>query len=487
VAVPWGHQQEGYEFAVRTLEEHGAVLLAASMGIGKTFVSVLAALKRGARRVLIVAPKRVLQSWQEQLPNYLSSESYVLATLDDERGTCERRAAYAREREKLAAALDATFIVAVNYDAFWREPLNTYFKAGRWDTIVYDESHRLKSPSGRASRFAAEMRVHAKDVILASGTPLAHSPLDIFGQFRAAAPWVWGKSYTAFKARYAKLGGPQKHWVIGYQRVDELESRMAPLTWRKTKEEALPYLPPESAVEYSTEFSPEAKRIYKEFDKDFITLINGAEVTAANVLTKILRLQQITGGAVPTDDGLYHTVDESKRQLLEDTLEDLWAPVVVFARFRSDITFAHAAIKAAGFNITDGDEKSFRKYEISGSANDYHVWKQAAAAFNAGAGDGAAAPPALVVQLQSGSEGISLVEASTAIYYSLTPRLIEFDQSRARLHRPGQKNAVTYVYLTIKGTIDQHILASLLKRKDAIEEIMQSVNRRRVEKEEEKK
>jgi SNF2 family DNA or RNA helicase len=180
-------------------------------------------------------------------------------------------------------------------------------------------------------------------------------------------------------------------------------------------------------------------------------------------------------------------VDESKRQLLEDTLEDLWAPVVVFASVRSDITFAHAAIKAAGFNVTDGDEKSFRKYEISGSANDYHVWKQAAAAFNAGAGDGAAAPPALVVQLQSGSEGISLVEASTAIYYSLTPRLIEFDQSRARLHRPGQKNAVTYVYLTIKGTIDQHILASLLKRKDAIEEIMQSVNRRRVEKEEEKK
>jgi SNF2 family DNA or RNA helicase len=478
IAEPWSHQIEGVSFAVQTLGQYGAVLLAAEMGVGKTCVALLSSIIRGARRILIVAPKRVLQSWSEQLPRYLAKNSYVLAVLDDEAGTCEKRAEFAADRDEYAQALGRLFIVSVNYDAFWRDPLSAWIKSTKWDSIIYDESHRLKSPGGKASKFAQGLRAISRDVILATGTPLAHSPLDIFAQFRAGMPWIWGTNYASFRARYAKMGGPQKTWVMGYQRVDELEARMAPLTWRKTKAEALPYLPSETVVEYSTEFSPAAKKIYDQLEKEFVTYIDGSELTAANVLVKLLRLAQVTGGAVPTDDHLYHVVDDAKRRLLADTLEDVYAPVVIFARFRSDIDFCHQAIEEADYNQETGEKKSFRKYEISGSANDYHAWKAAAAAWNADT-NGKATPPALVVQLQSGSEGISLVEASTAIYYSLTPRLIEFDQSRARLHRPGQKNAVTYIYLTVKGTVDQKVLASLLKRKDAIEEIMQSVHERR--------
>jgi SNF2 family DNA or RNA helicase len=478
IAEPWGHQAEGITFAVDTLTKHGAVLLAAEMGCGKTLVALLAAVIRGSRRILVVAPKRVLQSWSEQLPKYLAKHSYTLAVLDDEQGTCEKRAEFAAARDEYAGALNRLFLASVNYDAFWREPLSTWIKSSKWDAVIYDESHRLKSPGGRASKFAQGLRAIARDVVLATGTPLAHSPLDIFAQFRAAAPWVWGTNYASFRARYAKMGGPQKTWVMGYQRVDELEARMAPLTWRKTKAEALPYLPSETVIEYSTDFSPAAKKIYDQLEKEFVTYIDGSELTAANVLVKLLRLAQVTGGAVPTDDRLYHVVDDAKRRLLADTLEDVYAPVVIFARFRSDIDFCHQAIEEADYNQETGEKKSFRKYEISGSANDYHAWKAAAAAWNENS-NGKATPPALVVQLQSGSEGISLVEASTAIYYSLTPRLIEFDQSRARLHRPGQKNAVSYIYLTVKGTVDQKVLSSLLKRKDAIEEIMQSVHERR--------
>ena len=62
-------------------------------------------------------------------------------------------------------------------------------------------------------------------------------------------------------------------------------------------------------------------------------------VTAANAMVKLLRLQQVTGGCVPTDDGTTHRVDSGKQKLLADTLEDIGKdePVVVFCRFHADL------------------------------------------------------------------------------------------------------------------------------------------------------
>jgi SNF2 family DNA or RNA helicase len=350
--------------------------------------------------------------------------------------------------------------------------------------------------------FAKRLLPHAAARVLASGTPLAHSPLDVFAQFRAAAPAIFGPSYAAFKARYARLGGPDKKWIVGYQNTEDLERRMAPLTWRKTKAEALPYLPEQIDVEYTTELCPEAARIYREIERDMVAEFQGGKLTAANCRTKILRLQQLTGGAVPDDAGHHHQVDTGKRRLLQDTLEDLGdQPSVIFCRFRSDITAAHEACEAAG-------RKSL---ELSGTRNDLEAWQSGDLVHHVTDATGCSIPTVysvlhghsddrpvraaidtyfrirgidpsgpmgigdghdLVVQIQSGSVGISLVRASVAIYYSLSSNLVEYDQSRSRIHRPGQKNACQYIYLTCQGTVDQKILKALRNRQDVIEEIM---------------
>ena len=64
----------------------------------------------------------------------------------------------------------------------------------------------------RASVFARQLRSFTDKVILASGTILSHSPLDAFGQFRAAAPWVFGSSYVAFRNKYAVLGDSNRDY-----------------------------------------------------------------------------------------------------------------------------------------------------------------------------------------------------------------------------------------------------------------------------------
>ena len=78
----------------------------------------------------------------------------------------------------------------------------------------------------------------------------------------------------------------------------------------------------------------------------------------------------------------------------------------------------------------------------------------------------------VIAQIQAGGLGIDLSLASTAIYYSSTLSLGEYEQSKARLHRPGQKNKVTYIHLVTENTIDEGIYCAFDLRRDVIEAIL---------------
>ena len=57
------------------------------------------------------------------------------------------------------------------------------------------------------------------------------------------------------------------------------------------------------------------------------------------------------------------------------------------------------------------------------------------------------------VQLKAGGVGIDLTRARYAIYYSLDFALGDYDQSRKRVHRPGQTRPTIYVPLIAEDTI----------------------------------
>ena len=65
----------------------------------------------------------------------------------------------------------------------------------------------------------------------------------------------------------------------------------------------------------------------------------GKVISVPNVLAKLLRLQQLTGGWLKADEATRETrVDHGKAEVLKDLLEDMGTePVVVFARFIADI------------------------------------------------------------------------------------------------------------------------------------------------------
>ncbi|MFA5378725.1 MAG: helicase-related protein, partial [Dehalococcoidia bacterium] len=108
-------------------------------------------------------------------------------------------------------------------------------------------------------------------------------------------------------------------------------------------------------------------------------------------------------------------------------------------------------------------EESGRTYaELSGRGNDLQAWQE-------GKFD------VIGVQIQAGGVGISLVRARYCVYYSMGYSLGDYEQSLARVHRPGQKQNVTYIHLVATGTVDEKVYKALQKRKQVIEDLLEGV------------
>ena len=77
----------------------------------------------------------------------------------------------------------------------------------------------------------------------------------------------------------------------------------------------------------------------------------------------------------------------------------------------------------------------------------------------------------IAVQIQAGSEGVDMTKANHAVYFSMPHSLAMYEQSKARLYRPGQTRPVSFLHLIAENTIDESLYRSLVRKKDIIEAI----------------
>ena len=458
---PWAHQRAALEF----LNGHRAALLDYEMGTGKTRVLVdwISNQPPGACH-LVLCPKKVIPVWESEFAKW-SSSRYWVAALEKSSESAKKKATKVSQLIAWKTPKEGHKVIVVNYESAWRPGLKEVLLGHRWDTVVLDESHRIKDPTGRASKFCSQLGRRSARNICLTGTPLPHSPLDSFAQFRFLDPEVFGHSWTKFRARYAVMGGYAVNGrpvqVVGYRNEGELAEKMGSLTIQARTDDVLD-LPDAHHIDREVELGQAGMRAYREMERLFMAYVNGRTVTATNTLVKLLRLQQITSGYLPgeTPGAKPQKIDDSKEGMLREILEDLQETekVVVFCRFTADIE----AVKRVAADL------GRRSAELSGQVNDLATWK---------------ADPGITIlaaQVQAGKEGISLVEARYAIYYSIGYSLGDFIQSLARIRRPGQGHRCTYYHLIAKGTIDRKVYKALQKRKVVVDAILDDIREGKV-------
>jgi SNF2 family DNA or RNA helicase len=450
---PWRHQLAAFKFCMdKFAAGFRGILLAMLMGTGKSLVACMLVLALHARRVLIVCPLRVVPVWTAQFDRHVGVP-VVIVPLDEEAGSVAQKRTLAEEKLRLAQTLGRPFIAVINYDSVWRDPFASWAEKIQWDLVIPDELHRAKAANGKASLELKRLRAHASYRVGLTGTPMPHGPMDIYAQFRFLEVRIFGPSFTAFRAKYAVMGGYQRKQITGFQHLDELQQLMSRITFKVGKE--VLDLPPATEVTYHCELTGEAARIYRDLDEDFVARVKDGTVTAANAMVKLLRLQQVTGGCVPTDDGTGHRIDSSKPKLLADTLEDIGSeePVVVFCRFHADLDAVHEACAAM----------EIKSLELSGRRDEIKQWQ-----------DGAA--QVLAVQIDSGGEGVDLTRARYSIFYSIGFKLGKYEQAKARTHRPGQTKPVMHIHLAARNTVDVKVMRALEKRADIVQSILAEIS-----------
>jgi SNF2 family DNA or RNA helicase len=461
----WNHQKEALLHVDRT---KGGVGLFMDMGTGKSRVVVEYLNRNHVSLVLILCPLSVVPAWVKQFDLYGTKPFLILPM--KENWTAARKRTEAEHAEAIARARRLPLVLIINYESAWRPPLGQiydatgervldpgYFLARDWDVVCADELHRCKDPQGRASRFLAKLGEQAHKRIGLTGTPMPHSPLDLFAQYRFLDPSIFGRSYYAFKARYAIMGGFEGKEVVGWNHKDEMHQRMMSLAYRVRAADVLD-LPPATHIERRCALEASAARQYKEMWKNFVVETEQGTVTAANAMVKLLRLQQLTSGYLRTEEGEDVEVSKAKAGLLTEIFTDLPTdePVVVFCRFRADLDTVR--------QMAEDTDRSVA--ELSGRSNQLADWQ-------------AGNRTVLAVQIQAGGVGIDLSRAHYAVYYSLGFSLGEYEQSVARLHRPGQAHPVFYYHLICDGTVDEHVYRALQERRDVIESILRDIKTRR--------
>lgn len=421
-----------------------SVALLAEMGTGKTLISIGIAgalyLRGEIQKLLIVAPLSIVQVWNEEFEKF-ADFNYQLAVLE---GTGKKKLDTLSHIKG-----DGLQVAVINYESCWR--MEEILVAWKPDMIVCDESTRIKNPQAKQSRALHRLGKISKHNLILTGTPVTNNPLDFFSQYKFLDESIFGTSYYAFRARYAILGGYGNHQIVGYKNLPELTEKAHSIAYRITKANALD-LPDQMDIERKVALSTYARRKYKELeDQSFTELMNG-NVQVTSVLTKLLRLAQLTGGCMRVgESNELEKVSDAKLVALEEIIDDCvdaGKKVVVFARFIPEIDAIEMMLYKKGINyaLIKGDVKD-RAEQVDKFQNDDSV-------------------KVFIGQIQTTGMGLTLTKADTAVFYSLDFNYSNYEQAKARIHRIGQKNKCTYIHLIAEDTVDEKVMHALKNKKD---------------------
>ena len=442
---PYAHQQAGYDFACRIfglydgrIRSHGVAFLM-EMGTGKTLTSigVVGALYQFGlvNRILVACPLSITGVWEEEFHAFADYPVKITVL----KGTSEKKR---QQIDRIPS--EGLQVLVVNYESAWRlEEELLKFDA---DLIIADEGHKLKDNRSRQSRGMQHLGDKARYKLLLTGTVITNREIDVFSQYRFLDSRIFGTSFYAFRNRYFDMTGYGNHIPVFRQSMaEDFLKRMHCIAYRVTKEECLD-LPEVREEVRKVELEPKAMRMYEELQEDCYTELKGSEVTAANVLTKLLRLSQLTGGHLTDDERHVRPVSSAKLDALSDIIDAAVSDgqkIVVMARFVAEMYDIEAMLtkKGIGYSVVRDGVKD-RDEEVKRFMTDPTC-------------------QVFVGQIAAAGLGITLTAAHIMVFYSLDYSMSNFDQAKARIHRVGQKQKCLYLYLIAKGTVDGKVLRSL--------------------------
>lgn len=443
-------------------------------GLGKTYTSInLCAAWRMCNHidaVVVMCPSSIKQVWEEEIVEHCPIPAQISTLIAGKYGKADKFIENKTDFQWFIIGIEA--MSQGNADKYLER-----FLLSRRCAFIIDESSTIKTPDTTRTDKAIKLGKYSKRRIILSGTSVTQGLEDLYTQFKFLHPDIIGfNSYYTFRANYCKtisicVGVDDRGndinttKIVGYQNEEEFFNLIAPYTARVEKKDAWADMPEKIYTNRYVQMNPEQKRLYKEMEKDmYIEMENAVpkegvsiswyEYEAKGILEKTLRLMQITGGHYPFDDGKKVTAvpipgKNPKIAELFQILNEVPGKIIIWCLYRPEIELIAEALES----------KLVPYVEYHGGCDS--DWK--AASYNSFRKD-----PKVRVFLatKAAARGLTMVEASTAVYYSASPSLDDYEQSQDRIHRYGQTKGCNYIHLICEGTKDKDVFTSLRNKKN---------------------
>jgi len=171
-----------------------------------------------------------------------------------------------------------------------------------------------------------------------------------------------------------------------------------------------------------------------------------------------MKLRQITSGFAYNEGAVLSIGKPSKLIELESLIEELGnTQIIIWVNFKFE---AHQVIES----LTKIGTVTTLYSETKDKDRSIEDFKTGRARF-------------MVANPHSAAHGLTLVNCSTMIYYSLDYSYEAHRQSQHRIHRIGQTKTCLYIYLLAENTIDEDIL-NVLNGKKTLQNIIDEFMRK---------
>lgn len=411
---PLEHQKATAEFF--TL--HQRCFCFNQQGTGKTASAIWAAdylMKMGkVKRVLVVCPVSIMGSaWLDDIFSVAMHRTAGIA-----HGSKRVR------REVIEG--DSEFVI-INFEGVG--VMLDEIKEGGFDLVIVDEATAYKNP--RTERWKNLNKVLRPDtwLWLMTGTPAAQSPVDAYGLAKLVCPNKVPRFYGAFRDMVMYKATAFK-WVPKDTAPAIVKSVLQPAI-RFTKEECLD-LPDMVYITREVELTKQQAQFYDTVRTRMRAAVDGGVISTPNAAANLNKLLQISGGAAYTEDGETVEFDIRPRyKVLREVMEETQAKVVVFVPFKHtvDVISEKLTKDKITHSMIDGRVSSSKRADVIRQFQSQED------------------PKVILIQPQAAAHGVTLTAADTIVWWGPTASVEICEQANARIHRTGQTNKCTVVYL----------------------------------------
>lgn len=495
-----GYQQVGLVNSLGT----DAYALFMEQGTGKTPVGIAMVCNEAEKhfaehgrmyRGIIVCPKNVRNNWENEFAKFATTTGKVTILHGD----------YFKRLHQLIKAFieedGCKYTIAVcSYETLsqsWKaiEAVVGMMPGNKWDLALLDESHYIKNGLTKRFKYARLLRDSSRRRSILTGTPITNTALDLYTQLEFLGQGYSGfydyKYFRKFFTRHRMDMATGREVYDGLQNVPFMQERLARYTYIVRQQDVQKDLPDRVYDTIEVDMSPQQQNIYEQIRDEMLVEIEaeleGSEnksMTINNVLTRLLKLAQVTSGFVSfsqvlDDNGEVITPASVDRFDPDPKLEELVRilkdkkpeeKTIVWSCWVQNIKTIAARLKLEGIDCVTfyGDTSDYDREANERRFNcdpNCKVFIGNPGAGGTGLNLIGYPPEGHEIYKQTGKTPDDwTTNCNHVIYYSQDWSMVKRGQSEKRAHRRGTRGPVRVTDLVVPNTVDTEIRTAVLDK-----------------------